>query len=479
MAQYQSFPGAIGDSSTVDKLKALRMPELKGRSFLDVGCNEGFFCGFADSQGASRSVGIDHSRQFIDRARRRFPGCEFLHQGWDHLPDGKFDVILLASALHYADDQPALLHRLVERLTPDGVLILELGIVPSAASEWVKVKRGIDERYFPTMRKLREVLDPHAWKWMGPSVAQPGDPVPRHVVHVSPRRPMAYLLLQPPAYGKSTIAASLFAPGHVAVLSGDELVDRVARKKLEAAPELAELLATDYSPFALDKMVQRIFELELGPQLVDLWLSQAGEGDFALDAYIPAEHHGAVEELLARAGYLPVALRWDRVGPRLLPEDVLAERAEAFYLSLDSGSALPAGGVAPRAALQSIGFIDELEVGDSGLLVRGWAIDPSGALPSSLAVQVNDEVLVVDRFERQLRPDVQRHMDLPHALVGYRFRLPLPGVGHLSKLRAPPRLYASHGGGIAGPPFRMAAPVARQFEQEENGAGSKPTPEQG
>src|SRR3546814_2465756 len=76
MTQYQSFPDASGDSRTLEKLKALKLPELGGLGFLDVGCNEGFFCGFAKFQGASRAVGIDQSRPFIERARARFPACE-------------------------------------------------------------------------------------------------------------------------------------------------------------------------------------------------------------------------------------------------------------------------------------------------------------------------------------------------------------------------------------------------------------------
>ena len=104
MAQYQSFPDVPGDSHTLDKLKALQLPDLRGRSFLDVGCNEGFFCGFASYQGASRVLGVDHTAGFVERARRRFPACEFLCTDWNHLPDERFDVILLASALHYAED---------------------------------------------------------------------------------------------------------------------------------------------------------------------------------------------------------------------------------------------------------------------------------------------------------------------------------------------------------------------------------------
>src|SRR3546814_19655418 len=101
-------------------------------SDLEVGCNEGFFCGFAKFQGASRAVGIDQSRAFLERARARFPACEFHQQGWEQLPEGFFDVIQLASALHYADDQAAPMHRLLVRLNPNGVLSLDKGIATSS-----------------------------------------------------------------------------------------------------------------------------------------------------------------------------------------------------------------------------------------------------------------------------------------------------------------------------------------------------------
>ncbi len=229
MAQYQSFPGAVGDSRSLDKLKALRLPVLAGKSFLDVGCNEGFFCGFADFQGASRIVGIDRSRLFIERAAARFPRAEFFARGWDNLPEGQFDVILLASALHYADDQAALISTLVEKLTIDGILVLELGVTHNALPVWETVTRGIDRRLFPSMPMLREVLGDYAWKWMGPSIRQDGDPVTRQVIHISRRRPLAYLLMQPPGYGKSSIAGCLFPKAGVSLVSGDSEVSAIAR----------------------------------------------------------------------------------------------------------------------------------------------------------------------------------------------------------------------------------------------------------
>src|SRR5690606_8698797 len=225
--------------------------------------------------GARRAVGLDHSRLFIERARQRFPDCEFHHQGWDQLPEGHFDVILLASALHYAEDQPALLRRLIESLSDDGVLVLEMGIVSSQESAWVEVERGIDRRSFPTMSKLKEVLDDYAWKWMGRSISQDGDPVGRHVVHVSRRRPVAYLLMQPPAYGKSSIAARLFPPAEIPVVSGDQKIAEIAQGKLAAPPALRRVIVQGYSPFQTDEAVARVFAAGMGVELVAQWAAQA------------------------------------------------------------------------------------------------------------------------------------------------------------------------------------------------------------
>src|SRR5690606_1486624 len=295
---------AVGDSLTLDKLKALHLPELAGKSFLDVGCNEGFFCGFAHFQGAARVLGIDQSAAFVERARKRFPGCEFRQQDWSRLPDERFDVILLASALHYADDQPALLEALVDRLTDDGVLVVELGIVSSQRAEWRRVKRGIDHRLFPSMPMLRKVLSSHAWKWMGPSVTQAGDPVARHVVHVSRRRPVAYLLMQPPGFGKSSLAAGLFPKAGVPVVSGDHVLSQAAQGKAATTPRLKALLDEHYSPYRIDAVVRKLFEQDMSEDLVSLWLHGHAGGDVAFDAYVPGEHQGRVEQLLLARGYL-------------------------------------------------------------------------------------------------------------------------------------------------------------------------------
>lgn len=427
-AQYQSFPGAAGDSRTLDKLKAMAFPEMSGRSFLDVGCNEGFFCGFAQFMGAARVVGIDHGAGFVRRARERFPGCEFLHRSWDALPKGRFDVILLASALHYADDQAALIARLVDKLAPGGVLVLELGIVSSPDAEWVTVKRGIDERQFPTMPLLRELLAGYAWKWMGPSVTQDGDPVKRHVLHISRRLPVVYLLMQPPGHGKTTIASGLFPSADVTLVTGDLLLGQVARGKRKAPPRLSELVQREHSPFTLDRLITAIYEAGLARELVRLVRTAAGDGDFALDMFVPDAYQAQIEEAFVAAGYLPVTLRWRKPGAPLLPRQTLDDCAEAFYLSMAGGG--------DAAVHVPAGFVDEIERVDGGLRLRGWAITADGRLPDWLQVRIGDETHRVERFEKMLRTDVQTHLGLPHALFGWRATVPFAGDAGTS----PPRI---------------------------------------
>jgi protein-L-isoaspartate O-methyltransferase len=434
MVQYQSFPDSAGDSRSLDKLKALGLPALEGKSFLDVGCNEGFFCGFAKFAGAARVVGIDQNAEFVRRARARFPDCEFHASGWDQLPDGSFDVILLASALHYADDQPRLINQLTERLTRDGVLVLELGIVHSEKPEWITVKRGIDQRQFPSMPLLVKLLDGYAWKWMGPSVNQSGDPVPRHVIHISRRRPLAYLLMQPPAFGKSSLAKRLFVPAGVRVVSGDEVLHRIAKGELEVSGDLRNLVSKDYSPLAADETLRRLFDAGLGPGLVQAWLADAGEGDLAIDGFVPKQHHAAVKRAFEDSGYLPIMMQWDRLTHLPMDKRPMAKQVDGFYRSLAKGGRPPLPPKPDPARKFPAGYVDGVRVSAGGISVRGWAVDEHGHFPTQLVVGVGAERTILDIGNAKPRKDVQSHLDWPHPDLGFTFTLPLPAPCTLAEL---------------------------------------------
>jgi SAM-dependent methyltransferase len=468
MAQYQTFPDAPGDSRTMEKLRALKLPELAGRRFLDVGCNEGFFCGFAKFLKAERAVGIDHSQLFIERARQRFPDCEFNQQGWEKLPNGPFDVILLASALHYAEDQAGLLNRLAGLLSQNGVLVVELGIASSPDNAWVEVERGIDRRAFPTMAKLREVLADYAWKWMGRSVSQDGDPVARHVIHVSRRRPIAYLLMQPPAYGKTSIASRLFAPIDMPVVSGDQQIALVAQGKVTAPGSLRRAIKLGYSPYRIDETIQRIFDSGAGEELVKMWLATAGTGDFALDAYVPVEYQALVESALVQQGYLPVQLRWERVGPKLMTEEMIDGLAEAFQASMASDASRHALRDRSEPKRSARGFVDALSFEAGCLIIRGWALDDNAGLPRCLGVRVNGQTQMTTDVTVQVRPDVQRALQLSHARVGYQVAVAVAGINGLEDIGPGFAVFIPSVGDI-----RLAARVTKLLAANAKQGGAK------
>lgn len=455
MTQYQSFPGTPGSSRSLEKLRALCLPALGGKSFLDVGCNEGFFCGYARWDGASRSVGIDRNAASISRARQRFPDCEFLRQSWERLPPGPFDVILLASALHYAADQPALINALMAALAPGGTLVLEVGVHASEKSEWVKVKRGIDERWFPSHPKLREVLRHFAWNVVGKSVMQRGDPVPRLVVHVRHRKPVAYLLMEPSGYGKSSLARGLFHPAGINVVGGDAVIHRVARGKLSADRELKEVICQDYSHRSINNATDRIFESGMGARFVDLMARQAGRGDFALDAYVPAAHHETVARAFAARGYMPVRLNWERLARPRISVTESDEKARAYLKALSgSGHDVPAPLARPMPFEGTRVCIDEISVRGEVLHVKGWALNSSGTAPAILAVEIDGTRHVFDQYEIGLRPDVQRHYSLPHASCGYLLSIDLGRPGDARQIRSRICLYGGQSLDALSGPFR-------------------------
>ena len=427
MARYQSFPGAPGDSRSLEKLKHLKLPALDGKRFLDVGCNEGFFCGYALFDGAARSVGVDRSAGFIERAKQRYPGCEFICRGWEDLPPGPFDVILLASALHYAEDQPALIQSLIERLAPNGVLVLELGIASSQESEWVRVKRGIDERYFPSMPKLKDVLKDHAWKWLGPSILQDGDPVPRHVIHVHRRRPLAYLLMEPPGYGKTTIAAALFPGDNLPIVSGDDLLQRIAQGKVIAPRDLTKIVSKEFSPYNLDASIQRIFGSGMGSAWVRCWIEQAKGLDFAFDGYVPGQWHAHVRDVLAQEGYMPVQLQWDRLVEPSRSKESMTERADAYFSHL--ADTAPSGQSSLEGGRHGArGFIDDISIGENVVRLRGWAMDSRGRPARTIRLSVDGNEVKHATMRRSPRPDVVKRTGSGDLQCGFDIEAELGGL---------------------------------------------------
>lgn len=219
--QYQTFDDAKGHSDSAAKLAGLRLPEnFRGKSLLDIACNEGFFCQEAWRRGAGRVVGIDKHGGFVERARRRDPRTEYHVMDWTRLPelDETFDIVLLLSALHYAEDPSAVLQLALDRVQPEGMLVLECGVAPGSKPEWVTVTRPRGDVVRHGTRSMMLSAVPGAVvRMLGGSVEQPGDPIPRGVFRFTRRKPTIMLIEGRPGSGKSTLTRTLRGEDHAAI----------------------------------------------------------------------------------------------------------------------------------------------------------------------------------------------------------------------------------------------------------------------
>ena len=208
---YQTFSDQIGDSLSSEKLKCLRLPaSFENMSVLDIGCNEGFFCIDAVKRGATRVVGIDKDQSVINKARKRTKDVEYICTDWWHLPDEKFDIIYFLSAIHYENNQDALILYIKNHLKDDGLFILECGVYQSSQPIYGLYERNDGCFRYPTFITLTSILKKYFHsQCVNKSVLQKGDDIPRFVFHCKNKQPVAILIGGESGVGKSTITQML------------------------------------------------------------------------------------------------------------------------------------------------------------------------------------------------------------------------------------------------------------------------------
>lgn len=326
---YQSFPWEQGDSLSANKLVALDLPRLEGKSVLDVGCNAGFFCGFAAWQGAAKVTGVDQGRNFIETAKSLFPQCRFLCQDWMSLDDEKYDVILFLSAIHYAPDQEAAIDFFMRRLKPGGVLVLEIGIAPGTGDKFVEVARSPDKRFFPTSVKLGKMLGKYAPKHIGKSVSQAGDPVPRAVYHVRHKLPVAILLMDDPHSGKTTTSNAIFRDD-IPRFSGDMLYYEIMHGKTEAPEGLKALIDEWREGDILNcaAITYKICRNDMLGDLCGIFSQKSAGGSFLLDMYVSPPCREKMRAWWSANGYFVVDVSLRQSGGERHARETGANKAD-------------------------------------------------------------------------------------------------------------------------------------------------------
>ncbi|MEC3974004.1 class I SAM-dependent methyltransferase [Amycolatopsis sp. H20-H5] len=129
----------IGLAETTTLVSAL--PDLNGKSVLDVGCGAGYYPRLFRSAGARRVAGVDAAQEMIAHAQRveeRDPiGISYELYDAAELPVmGAFDVVTAIWLLGYApgaDALDAMVTRLAANLVPGGELVV---LFPNPDVDW-------------------------------------------------------------------------------------------------------------------------------------------------------------------------------------------------------------------------------------------------------------------------------------------------------------------------------------------------------
>jgi len=276
MRIYQTHePQHPGMSDSLKKLARLGLPDdLTGKSVLDIGCNEGFFCRIAKERGAERVVGIDFDRARLEIAKSRYDslGIDFRCQSWNLLPEGSFDCIIWASAMHYERDPKQVIRRIAAALNEDGLFILECGLFDghNLVSEMRYQVRHSDVCAYPTRSYLlQEILA----SWSVREVAAPetveGDPVPRAVFHCRPAKAELLVVRGPSGSGKTTFVHRHLARTAAKTIHLDYFISRLCQSKF-AHNAFLKFLQANYDPEDLGSLYRLIDQQGMTTPYLDL-----------------------------------------------------------------------------------------------------------------------------------------------------------------------------------------------------------------
>lgn len=138
----------------------MSLPEGDYRTVLDVGCGTGWTsAAMARRFGVERIVGVDASAGMLERFGAKlgseFPGVNVELRNEDVLamgvPDGAFDAVICAMALHWFPDKPAAVARMGRALRPGGVM----GILTAG--------RGGEEAWRDLLERVEAPADWTGW----------------------------------------------------------------------------------------------------------------------------------------------------------------------------------------------------------------------------------------------------------------------------------------------------------------------------
>lgn len=105
-----------------------RISLAQSERIVDLGCGAGNVTRLLTQRWPEADItGLDSSPEMLDRARRVLPTARFELSGVEHWePDGPPDLLFSNAALHWVGDHSSLFPRLLDSLSPGGVLAVQM-----------------------------------------------------------------------------------------------------------------------------------------------------------------------------------------------------------------------------------------------------------------------------------------------------------------------------------------------------------------
>jgi len=129
---YSKMPRSVGGLEGAEEWPSFcaLLPELRGKSLLDLGCGYGWHCRYARDRGARSVVGTDLSARMLERARALTPDKDVIY----HLgaiedlefANEQFDVVISSLALHYVKCFHDVCQRVVRWLVGEGDFVFSV-----------------------------------------------------------------------------------------------------------------------------------------------------------------------------------------------------------------------------------------------------------------------------------------------------------------------------------------------------------------
>lgn len=131
-AGYSKLPRQVDGLDGAPEWPAIRalLPDLAGKRVVDLGCGFGWASRWMRAQGAASVLGLDLSRNMIERARASTADTAIEYRIADletlTLPEAAFDLAYSALAFHYVEDFGRLVGAIRAGLKPGGTLVFTI-----------------------------------------------------------------------------------------------------------------------------------------------------------------------------------------------------------------------------------------------------------------------------------------------------------------------------------------------------------------